>query len=175
MKDPIKIISRILLLMIVLISCDQPVKKQIDKKAVDWQSHEANHIPSTSIIKGTCYLPVYSQVYQLHQHKTYNLTVMVSLRNVSPTDSVYILNADYFDSSGEKIHEYLKNPIFLRPLETVEIVIDENDDTGGTGGNFIFDWVARNKMQIPLFEAIMISTTGQQGLSFTTRSVQIKD
>ena len=59
-------------------------------------------------------------------------------------------------------------------MQTIEIVIDENDIEGGTGANFIFDWLATKSTHAPYFEAVMISTSGQQGLSFTTKGVDLK-
>jgi hypothetical protein len=97
----------------------------------------------------------------------------VSLRNISPNDSIYILKADYFNNKGDLIKEYLNEPIYLKPLETIDIVIDEANTEGGTGGNFVFNWAIRNKHHEPLFEAVMISTSGQQGLSFVTRGLKI--
>ena len=58
-------------------------------------------------------------------------------------------------------------------METLEIIIEEDDTEGGSGANFIFDWAVNNEKNPPLFEAVMISTHGTQGLSFTTRGVQI--
>ena len=58
-------------------------------------------------------------------------------------------------------------------METVEIVIDQDDNEGGTGANFIFDWKIKPDTNEPLFEAVMISTYGQQGLSFTTTGIRL--
>jgi hypothetical protein len=59
-------------------------------------------------------------------------------------------------------------------LETAEIIIDEVDDSGGTGSNFIFEWKIPQNCQAPLFEGVMSSTMGQQGLSFTTEAKRIE-
>jgi 5,10-methenyltetrahydromethanopterin hydrogenase len=83
------------------------------------------------------------------------------------------LKADYINTIGENIRQYIKKPIYLKPLETIEIVINEQDIEGGSGANFIFDWTMKNEKNPPLFEAVMISTYGQQGLSFTTRGVPV--
>jgi len=48
------------------------------------------------------------------------------------------------------------------------------DVEGGTGSNFIFEWQAPKNCPEPLFEGVMNSTVGQQGLSFTTQSRRIK-
>lgn len=92
--------------------------------------------------------------------------------NVS--DTIYIEKAAYFDTKGKLIRNYFNKPIFLAPMETVEIVIDEADREGGTGANFHFDWKIPGEASEPFFEGVMISTSGQQGLSFTTQGRRIK-
>ena len=52
-------------------------------------------------------------------------------------------------------------------------MIDEIDREGGTGANFIFEWAIKRKSNEPIFESVMISTSGQQGLSFTTQGIRI--
>ncbi|MCB0473148.1 MAG: DUF3124 domain-containing protein, partial [Flavobacteriaceae bacterium] len=69
---------------------------------------------------------------------------------------------------------YFDSTIFLAPMETIEIIIDENDVSGGTGSNFIFEWKIPENCPEPLFEGIMTSTMGQQGLSFTTQAKRIQ-
>lgn len=59
-------------------------------------------------------------------------------------------------------------------METIEIVIDEKDNEGGSGANFIFNWRANAQLTEPLFESVMISTYGQQGISFLTQGIRIK-
>jgi hypothetical protein len=96
------------------------------------------------------------------------------MRNTNRHDSVYIEKAVYYNTHGEAIRTYFDQPVYIRPMETVEIIIDENDQAGGTGANFLFDWKAPKKADAPFFEAVMISTAGQQGLSFTTQGKNVK-
>ena len=140
---------------------------------VNWEKRKAEIGPVDSLLAGSTYLPVYSQIYHLHERETYGLTVTVSIRNISPVDTVFLLNANYFNTTGEQIRRYFNHPVFIKPLETIEIVIDETDNSGGTGANFVFDWATKPACHEPLFEAVMISTTGQQGLSFLTRGIKI--
>ena len=52
-------------------------------------------------------------------------------------------------------------------------MIDQKIDvTGGTGSNFLFEWAIPRNCPEPLFEGVMNSTMGQQGLSFTTLAKQ---
>ncbi len=139
---------------------------------VNWQKRTIDITGQSNLITGSSYLSVYSEIYERSERLTYELTVTVSMRNISSSDSVFILNAEYYDTKGALIRSYFDNPIFIKPLETVEIVIDEDDNHGGTGANFIFEWATRNTNTEPLFEAVMLSTSGQQGISFTTQGVK---
>lgn len=140
----------------------------------NWEKRRAEQIPSDSLQEiGKTYLSVYSEIYSITEHKKSSLTATISMRNTSE-ELIFIHSAKFYDTHGELIRNYFEHPIYLNPLETVEIIIDETDDQGGTGGNFIFEWQKTLSSSEPLFESIMISTTGQQGLSFTSQGVRIK-
>tara|TARA_R110002051_G_scaffold8257_3_gene34891 strand:- start:3249 stop:3707 length:459 start_codon:yes stop_codon:yes gene_type:complete len=140
----------------------------------NWSKRKITLNTKDSLEYGKSYLSIYSQIYSSSEHKTHNLTAMVSLRNTSDIDTIYILKAEYFDTHGTSLRSYFNHPIYLAPLETAEIIIDEMDIEGGTGSNFIFEWNAPKDGPEPLFEGVMNSTVGQQGLSFTTQSRRIK-
>lgn len=127
-----------------------------------------------SLRQGTTYLSVYSQIYGQTERRTHDLTATVSIRNVNRSDTIYIQKAEYFDTKGKLIRSYFDKAIFIAPLETVEIVINEIDREGGTGANFLFDWKVRQISNDPFFECVMISMYGQQGLSFTTQGKRIE-
>lgn len=161
------------LLITVLISCNEKSEiSSINKE--NWEKRKIDEHRLDSLEYGKSYLSIYSQIYSSSEHKTHNLTAMASLRNISEKDSIYLLNASYFDTSGKHIRTYFDFPIFLAPLETTEIIIDELDIEGGTGSNFIIEWKTPKGCPPPLFEGIMNSTLGQQGLSFTTQSIRIQ-
>ena len=142
--------------------------------SVNWEKRKANNMLSDSLLSGSTYLSVYSEIYSLSEHLTHDLTSTISIRNTSKTDSIFITKAEYFNTHGETIRTYFNDPIYLTPLETVSIVIDEKDREGGVGANFIFDWKIKKSTSEPLFEGIMISTSGSQGLSFTTKGQKIQ-
>ncbi len=168
-----KVLSVLVLLLFLLTSCDEP-SKETNFEVPKWSSKAVSLPTNDSLSSGKTYLPVYSQVFSISEQRTLNLTVMASLRNVSENHKVYITRADYYSTSGELIRKYLDNPVALGPLETTEIVISENDFTGGTGANFIFEWQIPAEGNEPFFEGVMNSTLGQQGLSFTTEGITIK-
>jgi len=164
---------KILVIALVISACSGKETDKYPVKQADWNSKQANIENLDDFIKGQTYLSVNSHIYHIHEHRTFDLTITVSIRNVSLSDSVYILKADYFNTIGENIRQYINKPIHLKPLETIEIIIAAEDIEGGSGAKFIFDWATKNDKNPPLFEAVMISTNGQQGISYITRGVQI--
>ncbi len=165
-----------IVLVVLVVSASACGRKEIDKyptKQADWKSKQTTIENMDDYFQGKTYLPVYSHVYHIYEHRTFDLTSTISIRNVSPADTLYLLKADYHNTVGDNIRQYLEAPIYLRPLETLEIIIEEKDIEGGSGANFIFDWAMQTGKNPPLFEAVNISTHGQQGLSFVTRGVQI--
>ncbi len=163
---------KLLLLTLLLQSCnDTSEVSSIDP--VNWNNRAVQIEFDSTFVHGSSYLSVYSQIYSQSEHKTHDLTVTVSMRNINKTDTLYIHKAEYFNTKGHSTRTYFDKTIFIAPMETVEIVIDEEDLEGGTGANFIFDWSTKKSLNEPFFEAIMISTSGQQGLSFTTHGKKI--
>ncbi|PIE49501.1 MAG: hypothetical protein CSA39_02275 [Flavobacteriales bacterium] len=170
----IRITSIILVIIYgMLYACNQP-DKNVGFKEENWNKRSISLSKKDSLVFGKTYLAVYSEIFSHSEHTKYGLTAMVSLRNISDKDSVYILSADYYNTSGDLLRRYFQKPIFLRPLETVEIIIDEADSGGGTGANFIFEWKTPKDTPEPFFEGVMNSTMGQQGLSFTTQGRRIE-
>lgn len=162
----------VIFIAIFLAGCQQN-KKQSDFDRPEWNTRKAVEKHYSNLYGGKTYLPVYSHIYHIKEKQNYNLAVTVSIRNISLSDSVYILLGDYYNTEGTKIQNYIPYPVYLSPMETIEIVIPDSDNPGGSGANFIFDWAVKDSINPPLFEAVMISTYGQQGLSFTSRGVRL--
>lgn len=128
----------------------------------------------TTMESASTYLSVYPQVFNVEESTTQALTATVSMRNTSREDTIFISSAKYYNTKGELIRVYFDYPIYLLPLETDQIIIAHKDNEGGTGANFIFDWQKKEDTSDPIFEAVMLSTYGQQGISFTTQGVRIR-
>ena len=62
----------------------------------------------------------------------------------------------------------------LKPLESFELVIDKMTYSGDTGANFIIEYSSPENLSPLLVQALMINTSGQQGLSFITEGKIIK-
>lgn len=164
----------LLIILIGLVASCEDEKAISSYNPVDWETRSAKIPEIDSLQNGKSYLSVYSEIYSQTEHRTHNLTTTVSMRNINIKDTIYINKAEYFNTEGKSIRTYFDHPIYIAPLETVEIVVDETDVEGGTGANFVFGWSVKKSISEPLFEGVMISTSGQQGLSFTSEGVRIK-
>ena len=162
----------LLLISILSLGCDEK-KEMSSMNSENWNKRRIDISQKDSLEYGKSYLSVYSQIYSETEHKKYNLTTMVSLRNTSDRDTIYLLKVEYFDTHGKSVRTYFDYPIFMAPMETTEIVIDESDISGGTGSNFIIEWKIPKNSPEPIFEGLMNSMMGQQGLSFITQAKRI--
>ena len=157
---------------LLLFSCERP-RKLSSTDPINWDKRAVTNVIEDSLESGSTFLSIYSQIYMRNEDEQSNLTVTVSLHNPSLKDKIFIDKAVYYNTHGEPIRTYFNQPIFIRPMETVQIVIDGIDNEGGTGANFVFDWKIRQKTNEPIFEAVMISTYGNQGISFVTTGKKI--
>lgn len=163
------------LLSLTLIRCTDNKPDVIKKKS--HPSHSYNYIGINKDILQyveTDYVPVYSDIYHRDGTKRFQLTTTISLRNTSMTDSAYILSATYYDSYGKSLNEYADSTILLSPLESVEFVVEEVEESGGAGANFIVEWGATDYTNQLLIQSIMIGTYGQQGISFLSEAKVIR-
>lgn len=167
-------IKFLIIFLVVLISACDEKEEIISINPENWSKRSIELSLKDSLEFGKSYLSVYSQIYSITEHKTHNLTSMISMRNTSESDTIYLLRAEYYDTQGKSVRKYFDSPIYLAPMETSEIIIEEIDISGGTGSNFIFEWKIPKNCPEPLFEGIMNSTMGQQGLSFITQAKRIK-
>lgn len=123
----------------------------------------------------TVYVPIYSHIYHGDQQKhPFYLTATLSIRNTDPDHPITVAIADYYDSDGKLLKNYLPKPLKLNPLSSTYVIIQESDKSGGVGASFIVRWESENKVSEPLIEAVMIGAKGQQGISFTSRGQVIR-
>jgi hypothetical protein len=114
------------------------------------------------------YVPLYSHIFHGTEHREFDLTATLSIRNTSPTTAISIRVVDYFDSRGALLKSYLDGTRVLGPLASTYLVIEERDRSGGVGANFMVEWRSDLLTTPPVIEAVMIGTGGGQGISFTS-------
>jgi hypothetical protein len=117
-------------------------------------------------LQRTVYVPVYSHVFSGNKAHPFYLAATMAMRNVDPKHSVTIHSADYFDSDGTLLEHHLPEPITLPPMGSHFLFVREHDKTGGPGASFLIKWSGKASMNHPLIEAILIGSSGGQGISF---------
>ncbi|RKZ91733.1 MAG: hypothetical protein DRQ43_09810 [Gammaproteobacteria bacterium] len=123
---------------------------------------DSNSIHITSA--QTVYVPIYSHVYSTGGSPQL-LEVTLSIRNSDPEKSITLLSAQYYNSHGKKLQNYLKGQLTLGPLQATELLIEKQDARGGSGANFIIEWRSDKPVYEPVIEAIMIGNE-KNGISF---------
>lgn len=173
-------VSRIIIsvLLISFIACegrigDQPSgSAQADKVQAELADslsrNDTTFVRLHTSIGQTIYVPVYSHIYQQNHRQTFNLTATLSFRNADLNRQVTLTEVLYYDSQGNVVKNYLEKPIKIKPLASTSFVVEEDDLRGGVGANFIVSWESENPIYPPVVEAVMISTSQQQGISFVS-------
>ncbi len=118
---------------------------------------------------GSIFVPVYSHILIGDNARPFLLAVTLCLRNTSPSDEITLVSVDYYDSQGQLLKKHLDAPQTIRGLGSVSFAVAESDKQGGTGAKFIVRWRSSKPVSQPLAEAVMIGTSGQQGISFASR------
>jgi len=166
-----------LILVVILNSC-QNLNPNVDKSGKDeLKSLELDHKIDTSNMKynDTIYIPIYSNIYVDKQNQKRLLAATLSIRNTSYSDSLFVTKIDYFNTEGSLVRNYIKKPISLPPMGTINYVIEKEDDTGGSGANFIVTLSAKKTHLRPIIQAIMIGENGEnKGFAFSTDGYSIK-
>ena len=167
--------SIVLFFIVLMVAC-QPIDPNLDYKSGKevFEQYDLLDEPRKTAYSDTVYVPIYSDIYSETKHVKFLLTATLSIRNTSLKDSIYISRIDYYDTFGNLVQQYLTKQLLLKPMQSIEYVVDEKDNTGGTGANFIIYWGSDTNKPQPIFEGIMISTNGQQGISFSTQGVSIR-
>jgi hypothetical protein len=170
-----KTLVSLLLLFTLLSSCEEP-SPNVNEAGEDVLEVNMVYVDDVALTyRDTIYIPIYSDIYSENRHVKFNLTATLSIRNTSLQDSIYIEDIDYYDSHGNLVRHYLDNVLLLIPMQSIEYVIEEDDNVGGTGANFMVNWGATHAGVKPIFQGVMISTHEQQSISFITQGVSVTE
>ena len=127
--------------------------------------------PTESVFE--IFVPAYSHIYR-QDGQPFRLTVTLSVRNTDQNSVLVVNSVRYFDTNGKMVRSYLDQPLSVAPLGTKEFLVEEEDIEGGSGANFIVQCsLPEQDISRPLIEAVMIGAANQQGISFTSRGLEI--
>lgn len=119
------------------------------------------------------YLPIYSEV--LHGDADtkgvplkMQVSVQVSIRNTDASKSIRVISAQYYDTAGKKLSNYIKATQTIGPLGTYELYVPRSDTAGGSGAKFVISWQADAPANPPYVEALHLNLPGGRSVAFTT-------
>jgi hypothetical protein len=133
----------------------------------------SGQIPSGRSLGQNLYLPIYSHIWHGELDKTGRpmktlVSVSVSIRNTDPVKSIRISSAQYYDTDGKKIKEYVTSPKIIGPMGTYELFVPGSDDTGGSGANFVISWKSDTPSSLPIVEGFHANLPVGRSIAFTT-------
>ncbi|MDO9083232.1 MAG: DUF3124 domain-containing protein [Humidesulfovibrio sp.] len=123
----------------------------------------------------TLYVPCSSHTYHGPKSRAIELTVTLAVRNLDTRRSITLTSVDYHRTDGRLVRRYLDKPVVLGPLAAREFLVEQNDTTGGAAASFLVRWKADVKVNEPLAEAVMITTSNSLGISYVNRGLPIQE
>ena len=128
----------------------------------------------------TLYLPIYSHMLYGNLGKSGKasyvlLSALVSIRNTDAKRPLRVLSARYFDTNGKLLAERVPTPMLIPPFGTMELFVELNDASGGSGANFIIKWDAEQAISPPLVESLHANMDGGKAVIFITQSVTLAE
>jgi hypothetical protein len=131
---------------------------------------------SEALSKGqTVYVSVYSNILTAPRGIPFSLEATLIIRNTDMTNALKVTTADFYDTEGKVIKQFLKTAMVLQPLETKYIYLPEKGTEGGLGANFIVRWSAERAINAPIIECLMIGARSSQGISFISSGKVIEE
>jgi hypothetical protein len=121
----------------------------------------------------TLYLPIYSHIWHGDmtddgQRARILVSVSVSIRNTDPVKAIRVLSAQYYDTDGRKLKEYVTSPKIIGPMATYELFVPRSDDSGGSGANFLIVWKSDTPASWPIVEGLHANLPAGRAIVFTS-------
>ena len=124
------------------------------------------------------YLPIYAVIQYGDLDRTGTarelpVSSLVSIHNTDLDRPIRLLAARYFATDGKFLRNLVSAPRVLKPMETVEFLVERRDVGGGSGANFVIQWDAAVPVSPPLVQALHVELQTNRAIVFTTDAVLI--
>jgi hypothetical protein len=152
----------IIIILLLLPAC---ISQPTENTPAEDQGISPISIEDLEIVTGqVIFVPAYSEVFY-KAGNTLDLTITLAIHNTDLEFPIIIKSVQYYDTNGNLVETYIDQPVELAPMATTAVVISRDDKRGGVGANFIVEWGAETGVYEPVVEAIMVNTSGQQGVT----------
>jgi len=145
-----------------------------------YSGYASGQMPPGRSLGQTLYLPIYSHIWHGEMDKKGQpmkalVSVSVSIRNTDPLKSIRVASAQYYDTDGKKLREYVSSPKTIGPMGTYELFVPRSDDTGGSGANFVISWKSDSPASLPIVEGFHANLPVGRSIAFTTSARPLPD
>jgi len=170
MKTPLLLTLIAALPLALVDECSQP--HQPESQSSDY-FRPVDAKPENIVEGAVIYVPIYSHIY-LGARSRRSFATTLSVRNTDPNSPIIVTSVRYYDTAGQLVESFLENPHSLAPLASADFFVDQRDDRGGAGANFIVEWASEKTVSKPIVEAVMAGISGTQGLSLVRSGRVVK-
>jgi hypothetical protein len=124
------------------------------------------------------YLPIYSVIQYGDRDRSGSarelpVSSLVSIHNTDLDKPIRLVAARYYATDGKFLRDFVSSPRVLKPMETVELLVERRDVVGGSGANFVIQWDAASPVSPPLVQALHVEVQTNRAIVFTTDAVLI--
>jgi hypothetical protein len=124
------------------------------------------------------YLPIYSVIQYGDRDRSgaareLPVSSLVSVHNTDLDRPIRLLSARFYATDGKFLRDLVPSPRVLKPMETVEFLVERRDVVGGSGANFVIQWEAAVPVSPPLVQALHVEMQTNRAIVFTTDAVLI--
>ena len=124
------------------------------------------------------YLPIYAVIQygdldRSGAARELPVSSLVSIHNTDLDKPIRLLAARYYATDGKFLRNFLPSPRVLKPMETLELLVERRDVAGGSGANFVIQWDAEVPVSPPLVQALHVELQTNRAIVFTTDAVLI--
>jgi len=124
------------------------------------------------------YLPIYAYIQYGDVDKSgvasrNPVSALISIHNTDLDRPLKLLAARYYSTEGKFLRNFVSSPQILKPMETLEFLVERRDVVGGSGANFVIQWEAAVPVSPPLVQALHVELQLHRAIVFTTDAVLI--
>jgi hypothetical protein len=149
-------------------------KEEIEKKNSNQEHFQIlNQKIDETLEKKTIYIPVYSHMY-ISSDNYIKMSISLNVRNTDIAEDLYIESIDYYNTEGKLVKNYIAQPHILKPMGSVDFIVDLEDMNGGNGAKFLVKFASKSNVSTPIIQAIMSHIVGNNHVVFVTEGVIIK-
>jgi len=144
----------------------------------------AGLLPGTAMAQRTLssgqhlYLPIYAFIQYGNLDNSgvarqLPVSSLVSIHNTDLDKPIRLLAARYYATDGKFLRNFVASPRILKPMETLEFLVERRDVVGGSGANFVIQWESEVPVSPPLVQALHVEMQTNRAIVFTTDAVLI--